>query len=515
MRISISVFSIAALVLGGFFAANRSHADSNAINFETYAPGTINAQDGWKAIGAYDQSVVANTYGYASFGTQTFRISDAVTSGGFGDQTFAKPLADSVGETASTNGAFPVGTKQNHFEMQFDMASTQAAMQPGLHVSLSPDRGDGSRMSYLRFEDGTAGINVFFDDVQGATNPANFVETQIATDLTRTSPHTIKLTMDMLDGPSNDIVKVYIDGALVHTGTSWENYYVFDSESATEPTPRIIKTVEFRESGAATAADLGKGFLFDNLTLSSSQLAHTITAAADTNGSISPVGPVSVNDSMDQTFTISPSSGFHVADVLADGVSVGAVASYTFSSVKLDHTIAASFAANIISGGGGGGGGGGGSGNGILPPVAASTPSPASAATPVIVPAPGQVLGAITSADGMLVKADDIKTVFMASDGKFRPFTSGSVFLSRGLKFSDVQIIGSDVMTADNLGRAMGYPDNTLIRDSGSTIYIVSGDAKLGIPSMAVFRNMKLSLNKIIRLSSSDLASYDDGGIAQ
>jgi hypothetical protein len=45
-----------------------------------------------------------------------------------------------------------------------------------------------------------------------------------------------------------------------------------------------------------------------------------------------------------QLFTITPSGGYHVADVLVDGGSVGAVTSYTLSNVQASHTIAASFA---------------------------------------------------------------------------------------------------------------------------------------------------------------------------
>jgi len=197
-------------------------------------------------------------------------VSDAVTSGSFGDWIFAKPLADSVGETAATSGSFSPGLKQTHFETQFDIASTQLAQQTGMHVSISPDRGDGSRMSYLRFEDGAGGINVFFDDVQGTSNPANFVETQIGTDLSRTVPHTIRLTMDVVEGPSNDVVKVWIDGNLVITGTSWENYYRFDSEASAEQSPRIVKTVIIQARGSANPANLGKGYLFDNFSLTSS-----------------------------------------------------------------------------------------------------------------------------------------------------------------------------------------------------------------------------------------------------
>ncbi len=169
--------------------------------------------------------------------------------------------------------------------MQFDIASTMSTQQSGMHMSVSPDRGDGSRMSYLRFEDGTSGMNVFFDDVQGTTNPANFVETQIGTGLSRSVPHTVKLTLDAVDGPSNDVVKVWIDGTLVHTGTSWENYYRYDSESSTEQTPRIIKTILFRESGTAHSADAGNGFLIDNLSLTSGSIPPSFSLNdATTNG---------------------------------------------------------------------------------------------------------------------------------------------------------------------------------------------------------------------------------------
>lgn len=281
--------SIASLGLALAVVPSIAAADSNNITFEspTYSVGNINGQDGWTATGSagsgcaiYDEGVVANTYGYSSFGGQSFRLSDAVTSGCFGDQAFAKPLANAVGEADSTNGSFSPGTLQRHFETQFDIASTTPnAQQPGMHTSVSPDRGDGSRMSYLRFEDGPLGINVFFDDVQGTSNPANFVETQIATGLNRAVPHTVKLTLDTLDGPSNDVVKVWIDGTLVHTGTSWENYYRYDSESSAEQSPRIVKTTLFRESGDANAADAGNGFLIDNL----SQLSGPIPQNVPTN----------------------------------------------------------------------------------------------------------------------------------------------------------------------------------------------------------------------------------------
>jgi hypothetical protein len=73
---------------------------------------------------------------------------------------------------------------------------------------------------------------------------------------------------------------------------------------------------------------------------------NTITASAGTGGTISPTGAVSVSYGASRAFTITPNSGYRVASVLVDGVSVGAVTTYTFSNVTTNHTIAATFAAN-------------------------------------------------------------------------------------------------------------------------------------------------------------------------
>lgn len=70
-------------------------------------------------------------------------------------------------------------------------------------------------------------------------------------------------------------------------------------------------------------------------------LTRTITATAGTGGTISPSGAVSVPYDGTQTFTIVPGLGYQILDVAVDGVSVGALSSYTFVHVVSDHTISA------------------------------------------------------------------------------------------------------------------------------------------------------------------------------
>ncbi|MFO7560633.1 MAG: hypothetical protein R6X10_17520 [Desulfobacterales bacterium] len=76
---------------------------------------------------------------------------------------------------------------------------------------------------------------------------------------------------------------------------------------------------------------------------------YTITASAGPNGAISPSGSVSADYGSSKTFAFTPSSGYRIENVLVDGASVGAVSSYTFSSIASDHTIAASFAVNTYT----------------------------------------------------------------------------------------------------------------------------------------------------------------------
>jgi ABC-type transporter MlaC component len=73
---------------------------------------------------------------------------------------------------------------------------------------------------------------------------------------------------------------------------------------------------------------------------------YTITASAGANGSISPSGTISLEHGANQQFTIAPEQGYHIDDVMVDGVSVGAVSSYEFVNIVQNHSIHATFAIN-------------------------------------------------------------------------------------------------------------------------------------------------------------------------
>lgn len=243
-------------------------AASYATGFEPgegFAPGNINGQAGWQKTGSYDAEVESSP---VIANVQSLRISNAVTSGSFGDQTFTPNLALGAGETG-------VGDSENHFEAEFDIKSTTGAHQPGLVLSVSPDDGNGARMSFLRFEDQADGIHVIFSEVTNAgplPTVSSFSLEDIAT-IDHTNSHTIKFVMDFVDGAGNDVVKIYVDGILEKTGTSWENYYRFDPEQTGGG--NVLSEVDsliFRASATAVPANSGNGFLFDKVSLLSSTI---------------------------------------------------------------------------------------------------------------------------------------------------------------------------------------------------------------------------------------------------
>lgn len=249
------------------------------IDFElpeyTTDPGNIDGQEGWSKTGGYDVEVAsvsdfdaAEKYG---FGTQALRASNEITSGSFGDHTFSPGVAEEAGE----------GDAVHFYTASFTIGTALATEQTGMTMSVSPDHGDGGRMSYLRFDDMEDGVHVtFFDTVNAGTagETTQWRSTDIAT-LSRDQSHSIKFEIAFVDGAANDVVKIFVDGVLAHTGTTWEDYYRFDSEQLgnLNEVPLISKLL-FRTSGAAVAANAGNGYLFDRVSLSSSATAPVPSA---------------------------------------------------------------------------------------------------------------------------------------------------------------------------------------------------------------------------------------------
>ncbi len=106
------------------------------------------------------------------------------------------------------------------------------------------------------------------------------------------------------------------------------------------------------------------GYTFNNVTANGHTIevtfainVYTITATSGENGRISPSGNVPVNHGDDPAFEFTPSTGYHVASILVDGVALegdeledAIVNGYTFIDVTANgHKIEVTFAINVYT----------------------------------------------------------------------------------------------------------------------------------------------------------------------
>jgi Collagen triple helix repeat (20 copies) len=288
--------ALAALALCGALAVPASAAaDTVTSTFEAplfTAGQSVDRIDGWRSFGAYDHKVAETTNPDipSSFGGQSLRISNAVTSGSFGDQTFSTSVPNDAGEEEAESDGWTGGTRQSVFDARWTFIPANptpgTAPPKDMSVVVSPDRGDGARMSWIQMLDTAdgAGVDINFHDANadGSFDPT---PTPVATDLDRTKAHTVRLRMEFHEGADNDVVQVWVDGVLKHTGGSWEQYFRVAEGNPTRPVDSLL----FRTSGTAQPMNSGLGFMFDNVAVTTPALGAT--GPEGPQGPAGPAGP--------------------------------------------------------------------------------------------------------------------------------------------------------------------------------------------------------------------------------
>jgi hypothetical protein len=290
------------------------------ITFASYSNGPVRGQNGWlsNSCGNSDYNAnVVNTSSYPSAQwpatppTKALQIDNSVTQGCFSGLG-SPPTAGSAGypnalADTSTNPPGQCGPTCNpFFSVEFVVTSATGGWQPALGMSISPVwNNQGARMQYIGLWHTTdSGSNqkllVFTNDVEGvfpANTPtpcfqcANFVPWEIKY-VDPALSHKIGMTMQFVQ-PNADVVKFYVDGVLAGVSQqqfrSWEDYYLFDTESDpgnAYPYSRAVNDLLFhpgnldtclnfadyqgncdqRTSGPGHTSTANNGFLFTNIT---------------------------------------------------------------------------------------------------------------------------------------------------------------------------------------------------------------------------------------------------------
>lgn len=250
---------------GAFLAAPAALADTvDSQGFENFALGTPNGQFGWTVSpsGNFDEEIADPSAAWGTqLGNRALRVSNAVTSGSFGNQLFSAPNTDEAGETSAASDGYSGGTRQSRFSGSFTFASaTPGAYQPGLAVGISPDRGDGARMALFRIYDTPTGLELTMWTYDPSTQ--TFSELPLAQNLDRSRLHSFSFHFDFVDGPDNDIFTSNIDGCRAERIGTWEDYH----RDVTPGNPtKTVDSLLIRMSGPAQPALAGAGLYLDDV----------------------------------------------------------------------------------------------------------------------------------------------------------------------------------------------------------------------------------------------------------
>ncbi len=356
----------------GWFLSNNEEYDPATDTWTTKAPL-------WTAM--HNVSVVAADNGlvYAIGGTNTYGVYHGLTrvdayNPADNTWTTVAPMPTgrwaAAGVLASDGNIYVIGGRAETatyttpfntveaYNPATDTWTTKAPLPTGRSSLAAIATGDGKIYAMGGTEDG----NNMTDrvDVYDLATDTWSSETPMPTARGALGAAYINGTIYAIGGyPVTNVVEAAVPEAPINTYTLTYTAGANGSITGTSP-----QTVDYGANGAEVTAVADVGYHFvswsdgiltasrtDNnvtgditVTANFAINTYTIQANAGTGGSISPSGAVTVDEGANQAFNINPDPGYQINDVLVDGSSVGAVASYTFTDVTDNHTIAASFA---------------------------------------------------------------------------------------------------------------------------------------------------------------------------
>lgn len=263
---------------------------------------------------------------------------------------YRNPNRDSV--TYTPNAVVPLDGETVSGQKEKAPKSLTTAFVGGKNVTLTSDR---------------AGAAIYYT-LDGSTPTANSMRYSTAISVNNTTKlraiavsgvyadstileYTIKIPQATI--PSASVVSGISSDNIVSSGTQIKLsssagatiYYTMDGTDPTVSSTVYSSPITLSQNTAIKTIAVAPGMSRSEVASFTYRIGevYIISASAETVGSISPSGSTSVLATGSKTFTIKPSDGFAIKDVLVDGASVGTVTSYTFSNMSANHTIAASF----------------------------------------------------------------------------------------------------------------------------------------------------------------------------
>ena len=153
------------------------------------------------------------------------------------------------------------------------------------------------------------------------------------------------------DDATDDGIVEYKAGSGSCTASDWVQLQNHDMRSdgtwtnqAAFALPAALADTTFRIRFRNATDESYEYFRVDGVRVTGNAIpTYTITTASGVGGSVTPGGPVVLDEGANQSFSITPTSGYVVSNVSVDGSSQGRLNTYTFSSVSANHSISATF----------------------------------------------------------------------------------------------------------------------------------------------------------------------------
>jgi hypothetical protein len=243
---------------------------SDTQTFDNMALGSItDGENGWRFLsspGSRDESIVVGPNG-----SHAFKMSSDPSVADFAGP-YSPALDASAGEP-DTGATYDSQTISYEFQ----------AVNPipdGSRLEVDFGNAAGTdRNNFLVIESfaGT-GIRIAVSepdlsgDFSGSSDPVPGDWRELASGIDPTVAHTLQMRLTYNDGPDNDVVQIYLDGKLIGTTTTFENYHdALGGDHVANATANLTDRVFFRPSANGSPQDgpggaVNAGFYFDNIT---------------------------------------------------------------------------------------------------------------------------------------------------------------------------------------------------------------------------------------------------------
>ncbi|MCR4313645.1 MAG: hypothetical protein NUV84_00125, partial [Candidatus Uhrbacteria bacterium] len=111
---------------------------------------------------------------------------------------------------------------------------------------------------------------------------------------------------------------------------------------------------------------------------------------------------------------------------------------------------------------------------------------------------------------GSLLQDKESGGIWLIQYEERRPITSRTAFYSRFNPDSVVQV-SSTTLEQYPIGAAISFPNYSLLRSPGGTVYLIVDDTRRGFTSMEAFRSLGFSTDEIVDVQWDDLDAYVEG----